>query len=427
MFEFDDLREIWSTMKKNKLRTFLTGFSVAWGIFMLIVLLAAGNGLRNGIAYNFRNMSTNTVETWPRYTTLPYKGMSTNRRLEYTAKDIDAIKQAFPEIDHISGINYRSDTISYNREYLTGRIRGVYPDFTLMYYKPILPGNGRFINELDMKEKRKVIVLNPRMVELLFRDSTINPLGKFVKVGSLTFQVIGVYENDNKTDTPPAYIPFSTGQTLFSGGYQVGEIDFTIQGVNTEEASIDFEKRFREFMGRQHKFDPEDKNAVGFYSSGNEFRMWQGMSNGIAFFIWIIGVGTLMAGIVGVSNIMLITVRERTKEFGIRKAIGAKPLSILKLIIVESILVTAVFGYIGMVSGIGLTELINYVMEMGGSSAADSSAGREGDTTVFRNPTVNMSIALAATGVLIMAGVLAGYFPARKAVKISAIEAIREE
>jgi putative ABC transport system permease protein len=426
MFEFDDLREIWSTMKKNKLRTFLTGFSVAWGIFMLIVLLAAGNGLSNGIAYNFRNMATNTVYCWTRYTTLPYKGMPTNRRIEFTEKDITAIKRDLPEVDLISAEGYRSDTISYNKEYLTGDVRFVYPDFSIIANKQVLSGNGRFINELDMQQKRKVIVLSPRMVEILFRDS-VAPLGKFIKVGSLTFQIIGMYEDDNKTDTPPAYIPFATGQMLFAGGYHVGDIEFTVNGVNTEKESEEFEQRLRGHLARMHRFDPDDKNAIGYYSSAEEFRMWQGMTNGIAMFIWIIGIGTLMAGIVGVSNIMLITVRERTREFGIRKALGAKPMSILKLIIVESILVTAVFGYIGMVTGISLTEVINYVMEMSGASGGSSGGGREGNTTVFRNPTVNLGISMAATGVLIVAGVLAGYFPARKAVKISAIEAMREE
>jgi putative ABC transport system permease protein len=200
-------------------------------------------------------------------------------------------------------------------------------------------------------------------------------------------------------------------------------MNFTLKGVNTEAESDAFEKRFRERMARRHKFDPTDLNPVGMYNSGNEYRMWQGMNNGIALFIWIIGIGTLMAGIVGVSNIMLISVRERTKEFGIRKAIGAKPSSILRLIIVESVLVTAIFGYIGMISGIGLTELINYGMEMAGVNAGN---GME-DTTVFHNPTVDLGTALAATAVLVIAGVFAGYFPARNAVKISAVDAMRIE
>ncbi|MDR1403507.1 MAG: ABC transporter permease [Tannerellaceae bacterium] len=425
MFEFDSLHEISSTMKKNKLRTFLTGFSVAWGIFMLIVLLAAGNGLRNGIAYNFRDMADNTVNCWARYTTLPYKGFLPNRQIRFTEKDVFAIKRHFPEVDLISPVNSRNDTISFNKEYLTGSIQAVHPDFNSIFYLPIPAGKGRFINEVDLMQRRKVIVLSPRMVEVLFRDS-IEPVGAHVKLGNLMFQVIGVYQDDNKSNDSPAYIPFSTGQLLYDNGYRVRNINFTLTGINNEEAEESFREHLRHFIARRQQFDPEDKNAIGMWSTGSEFRMWQGMNNGIALFIWIIGIGTLMAGIVGVSNIMLITVRERTREFGIRKAIGAKPSSILGLIIVESVLVTAVFGYIGMVLGIGLTEVINYGMEMAG--AGSSSSGNPGeDTTVFRNPTVNLGIAMAATGVLIVAGVLAGYFPARKATKITAIEAIRAD
>ncbi|MDR1937911.1 MAG: ABC transporter permease, partial [Tannerellaceae bacterium] len=395
-------------------------------ICMLIVLLAAGNGLRNGISYNFRDMAANTVFCWTRYTTLPYKGMPANRQLQFTIEDVEDIKRYHPEVVLISPVNYRSDTLSYNKEYLTGEVRAVYPDFSAITYVPVHSGNGRFINELDLAERRKVVVISPRMASVLFRDS-VQPLGKHIQVGHLMFQVIGIYQDDNKSNNAPAYIPFSTGQMLFSGGYEVDEIEFTIKGVNTEVQSEAFEQRLKERLARRHRFDPKDTSAIGFYSSGENFRMWQGMTNGIALFIWIIGIGTLTAGIVGVSNIMLITVRERTKEFGIRKAIGAKPSSILGLIIMESILVTAVFGYIGMVMGIGLTEGIDYLMDMMGANAAPSSGGREGSTTVFRHPTVSLGISLAATGVLIIAGVLAGFFPARKAVKISAIDAIRME
>ncbi|MDR1499473.1 MAG: ABC transporter permease [Tannerellaceae bacterium] len=425
MFEFSSLSEIWSTMKKNKLRTFLTGFSVTWGIFMLVTLLGAGNGLSNGISHNFRNMSTNFCECWPRYTSLPYKGMNANRRLDFTMDDVRDVKQYHPEVDLITPINFRSDTMSFNKEYFTGQLWSVYPDLASIYYVPLSAGNGRFINEVDLAERRKVVVISPRMATVLFRDS-IQALGKHIKIGNGMFQVIGIYDDENKSTNSPAYIPFTTGQMIFGGGRHVDELMFTIEGVNTEAQSEAFEKRLKQRLAYRHKFDPGDLRAVGFFSVGEEFRIFKGMTDGIAFFIWIVGIGTLMAGIVGVSNIMLITVRERTREFGIRKAIGAKPSSILKLIIVEAVLVTAVFGYVGMVGGIGLTEGIDYIMDMTGANAA-SGGGRQGDTTVFRHPTVDLGIAVAATGVLVIAGVLAGYFPARKAVRISAIDAIRTE
>ncbi|MDR2231899.1 MAG: ABC transporter permease [Tannerella sp.] len=424
MFEFDNLIEIWGTIKKNKLRTTLTGFAIAWGIFMLIILLSAGNGLRNGIAYNFRYMADNTVYCWSRYTTKPYKGYQANRSIEFDVNDLYAIKRENPEVDLISATNFRNDTLTYNKEFLIGSIEAVHPDFASIIYAPIQ--SGRFINAIDIMDKRKVIVLPQRMIDILFRDTVkqVEPLGRFIKVGNLMFQVVGIYKEQSTSDSPTAYIPFATGQALYDDGYRIQRFTFTLKGVDTEAASIAFEEHFRGRMARRHNFDPTDTNPVGMYNSGNEFRMWQGMNNGIALFIWIIGVGTLMAGIVGVSNIMLISVRERTKEFGIRKAIGAKPSSILRLIIIESLIVTAVFGYVGMMAGIGLTEMINFFMEQAADAAASS--GMQ-NTTVFRNPTVDLGTTVSATIVLVIAGVVAGYFPARKAVKISAVEAMRTE
>lgn len=241
------------------------------------------------------------------------------------------------------------------------------------------------------------------------------------------YQVVGVYADEDKSNNAPAYIPFSTGQLLYNKGYGINYLTFTLNGVVTEEQNKAFEERFRASMGRRHQFDPTDRNAIGMWNTANEFRMLNGMMNGITFFIWIVGIGTLMAGIVGVSNIMLITVRERTREFGIRKAIGAKPSSILGLIIFESIMVTAVFGYVGMLAGIGLTEAINYGMEMAQTAAPAASANPGENTTVFRDPTVSLTISIMATLLIIIAGVIAGYFPAKKAVKVSAVEAMRHE
>lgn len=421
MFDFDNFREIWSTIQKNKLRTFLTGFSVAWGIFMLIILLGAGNGMKNGIMYNFRNFSMNQVETWARYTSKPYKGMQMNRRIEYKDEDLAAIVRENPEVELITGRIYRSDTLSYGEEYNNYSLNGVHPAMAVIDNIEMKEGNGRFINDIDIKEKRKVIVLSPRMKEVLFKGA--DPLGKYVNVGCVTYQVIGVYSREDNNNDAPAYIPFSTAQTLYKAGYGVDNIIFTVNGISTQEEYDAFEARFRQQMGARHKFDPEDRRAIGIWGTLQDFMMLNGMLNGIVLFIWIIGIGTLTAGIVGVSNIMLITVRERTKEFGIRKAIGATPFSILKLIIIESILITAVFGYLGMILGIGLTEGINSVMEM-------MNAGKDvaqDDMSIFLNPTVNLSVALSATALIIGAGVLAGYFPARKAVKITAIEAMRNE
>lgn len=421
MFDFDNFREIFGTIRKNKLRTFLTGFSVAWGIFMLIVLLGAGNGLKNGIMNNFSNISANKVSVWPGYTTMPYKGMPTNRSIRFKDEDLTAIKAAHSEIDLVSAVVSHSDTVSYGEEYGIYSLRGTFPAHAIIDNIKMPAGNGRFINDIDIQQKRKVIVISPRMKEVLFHSG--DALGKYVNAGKVAYRVIGIYEDENNSNDAPAYIPFSTGQTLYNSSYGIGQISFTLKGLKDKKENEDFEKRFRETMGRRHQFNPEDKSSIYMWNTAQDFIMFNGMMNAITLFLWVIGIGTLTAGIVGVSNIMLITVRERTREFGIRKAIGATPFSILKLIIVESIMITAIFGYVGMVLGIGLTEGINYFMEMNkiGQSASQD------EMSIFLNPTVNLNIALAATTLLVLAGVLAGYFPARKAVKISAIEAMRTE
>lgn len=420
MFEFDDFREIWSTIRQNKLRTFLTGFSVSWGIFMLIIMLAAGNGLRNGVMHNFRNMSMNKVQVWNGYTNKPWKGMQSGRSISFKETDLTIVKNRFKEIDLLSANVWHTDTLYVNKEFISGEMQGVFPDHAKINYVNVKSENGRFINDLDMREERKVIVLSPRMAEVLFPGQ--NAVGQYLKAGKLTWQVVGVYNDDEKSNNAPAYIPFTTARSLYNKGYGFSSFSFTLNGVVSKEANEKFEKDFRALMAHLHQFDPTDTNAIGMWNTAESFRMMNNIMNGIALFIWVVGIGTLIAGIVGVSNIMLITVRERTKEFGIRKAIGAKPSSILRLIITESILVTAVFGYIGMLGGIGLTELINSGMEAAGVGENPGQGG-----TIFLNPTVNLSIALASTLLIVIAGVLAGYFPARKAVRISAIEAMRAE
>ena len=217
MFDLDNFREIWGTIKKNKLRTFLTGFSVSWGIFMLIVLLGAGNGLRNGVLHNFRNMSTNRVEVWARYTTKPWKGMQPDRSIRFKEEDMDDLKRDFKEVNLCSAKIGHGDTITYQTEYFTGRTEGVAPDFSAINYIQIPANKGRFINEQDMRGLRKVIVISPRMEEVLFRDK--NPLGEYVKCGNLMFQVVGVYKDDNMNNNAPAYIPFTVSQQLYNKGY----------------------------------------------------------------------------------------------------------------------------------------------------------------------------------------------------------------
>lgn len=412
---FDIWREIFSTIKKNKLRTFLTGFSMAWGIFMLILLLGAGNGLKNGVSSNFGNSAKNSVRLWPGRTSLPYEGWQKGRQIKFDATDEAYLKREFPNISaYSSSIERWNSVISYGKEYGTNALMGISPDYRRIQNIEVKAGKGRFINEVDMREARKVIVIHQKTADGLFRGE--EPLGKYVVVDKVAYQVIGVYEDENMNQLPEVLIPLTTAQRIYNpeSGYDM--IAFLVEDLKTNEANEEFDQSMRSRMAAKHSFDVKDRRAMWVWNKLKNYMQTMGIFNGINLFVWVIGIGTLIAGVVGVSNIMLITVKERTKEFGIRKSLGATPFSILKLILLEALLITGFFGYIGMVVGVGLTEMVNKVLEEGSS-----------DMSVFKNPTVDISIVLAATFVLIVSGLLAGYFPAKKAVSIKPIEALRYE
>jgi len=419
MFDFDSLREIGTTIKKNKLRTFLTGFSIAWGIFMLIALLGAGNGLKNGIESNFNRRAKNAVSVWPGATSMPYKGLPVDRRIKLDERDYEMIKRRFPEIDRISGQIWRRSTISYDKNYGSWTMLGVHPDGAYINNIDMSTGKGRFLNQIDIDRRRKVIVINNEMEDILFKGE--NPLGKYVIVENLAFQVIGVYRDDTGRSNVPSYIPFSTAQSLYNKNYGMGRLDFTVVGLNTMEKNEEFIDRFRKEMGNLHKFDPQDKAALSVYNNAEDVVRTVQIFNTINGFIWVVGILSLIAGIVGVGNIMLITVKERTREFGIRKAIGASPLSILRLVLLESIIITAMFGFIGIVLGTGVIEVVNNIVEM------INQGSPPGTPSVFKNPSVDFGIILQATGILILAGVIAGGIPAVRAVRVSPVEAMRAE
>lgn len=419
MFDFDNLREIFGTMKRNKLRTFLTGFAVSWGIFILIILLGAGNGLRNGVMKNFENWSQNRIVIYAGSTDKPYAGFQRGRRIRFTYKDFEDLSVFFPEIDKKTVEQYLSDTLKYNNEYSVVSLRGVHPAKAEIDFLKMESGNGRFINEIDVSRQRKVVVISQRTKEILFKEE--NPIGKRIIIRSVPFQVIGVYSSEDNSYETASYIPVSTAITMYNPGPYIHDIVMTVNGVDTKEAVEDLEKRLRLYFARRHHFDPEDMSAIRMWNTLENFQSINIIMNGLSLMIWLIGIGTLTAGIVGVSNIMLITVKERTREFGIRKAIGATPFSILRMIVFESVLITSVFGYVGMITGIGVTEAINVVVE----SMNNSGGGNGG--FIFANPTVDLGIAISSTVLLIIAGVVAGYFPARKAVSVSAIESMRVE
>lgn len=417
MFDFDSIREIFSTIGKNKLRTFLTSFAVAWGIFMLIILLAAGNGLKNGVTSNFSRRAQNSVTLWPGWTSMAYKGLPTNRQIKFDQKDYDLIRNKIPEVEYVSVRLSQRVTLSYEKEYGSWDIDGVSQDASIINNLKVANGNGRFLNKMDVDNRRKVIVLSPDMKKVLFKDK--DPIDQYVIAdNNIAYQVIGVYDNEDIYDNnPPGYIPFTTAQMLYNKGYGFRRIDFTVVGLPTKEANEKFVEKLRQRMGTLHNFDPADRSALYVRNTAEDMLEAQSIFFIITAFIIVIGIASLLAGIVGVGNIMLITVKERTKEIGIRKAIGATPFSVLKLIIFESILITTVAGYIGIVIGVGITEGISTIM---------ANAPSDGPS-IFNDPTVDLSTVIWATVVLIVAGTIAGLIPALKATKVSPIEAMRAE
>ncbi|MDR0414850.1 MAG: ABC transporter permease [Prevotellaceae bacterium] len=423
MFDLDLWQEIFDAIRKNKLRTFLTGFSVAWGIFMLIILLSAGNGLKNSVMSNFAGRAINTVEVWGGRISIPFKGLPTGRHIRLDNNDVEMVGTRVHGAGNVGADLWTGGVATVGSEYASCQLCGVYPDIRVTSDIDVLPG-GRFINEVDMRERRKVALINERLKTVLFKGE--NPVGQYVKMLGVMFQVVGVYDlGQSWGDGSTIYIPFSTAQQLFSKGYGVNSVIFTVDGLNTRNDNELFNAELRKKFAALHRFDPNDLRAVGIYNQMDNYLQTLSIFNAISIFLWIIGIGTLTAGVVGVSNIMLITVRERTREFGIRKALGASPASILRLILLESVLITGLFGYVGMALGVGVSEAVSAALEA--SSGAGGGDGDSGGITILKNPTVDVNIALLATLVLMVAGVVAGYFPARKAIRITAVEAMKTE
>ena len=413
----EQLQEIASTISRNKLRTFLTGFSVAWGIFMLIVLLGSGNGLRNAMQDSFGDLAVNSMQVYGGRTSMPYKGFQSGRNITPNLDDIQVLTNEFPDqIAQIAASVYHwGANLAYGREYNTANLYGVTPKFPEI--KGVRVTAGRFINETDIKERRKVVVLDDMTSKTLFKGA--DPIGKVIQIDKMGYTVVGLYKGNNYSYTPRIYSPISTVfQIYMANKRDVGDLSFTVKDIRTDEQSKDFKDRLYARLGAAHTFSPDDKSAMYIWDVMENYKQGQMIFNGIALFIWIIGIGTLIAGIVGVSNIMLVTVRERTFEFGIRKAMGARPSSLVKLVLLESVLITAAFGYVGLIGGVGVMEAVNFFMDR-------AAAASPSQFSMFKNPTLDLSTAVSATLVLIVAGMIAGYVPARRAARIKAIDAMR--
>lgn len=415
------IKEIWSTSKRNRLRTALTGFAVAWGIFMLIFLLGAGNGLINAQMERSEKYITNSMVVMPGYTSKAYKGLKEGREITLNDRDLAITGDNYTQhVDHVGGVlSQYGVTVAYGENYVaTQNLVGIYPTHVNINKTEMLV--GRFINEPDFRERRKVVVLSRSQAKELCHDYR-SLIDKNVNINGLAFKVVGITKDDESRKNNELFTAFTTLKAIYAKGDNVGNIEFSIKNLKTKEDNEKFEANYRASTNLRHQAAPDDEQALWMW---NRYTDSLTMAQGIGMIrtaLWIVGLFTLLSGIVGVSNIMLITVKERTREFGIRKAIGARPKDILRLIIAESIIITSVFGYIGMLCGI-LTNL--YMDATMGHMVMDSGIFR---ATMFVDPTVGLDVCIKATLTIIIAGTIAGLIPAIKASRIRPIEALRAE
>lgn len=415
------IKEIWSTSKRNKLRTSLTGFAVAWGIFMLIFLLGAGNGLINAQLQQSTRFLANSMRVFPGETSKAYKGLKEGRSITLNDKDILISNKTYGQyVDDVGGrLEQYNVNINYGDNYVASQsLVGVAPTHPKIDKTELIA--GRFINEIDMKEQRKNVVLSRNQAKELCKDYR-SLVGKNVKISNLNFQVVGIYKDDESRNNTDAFTAYSTVKIIYAKGDDAGSLEFTIKNLKTREDNKQFEKNYRASINNNHQAAPDDERTIWLW---NRYVDNIQMNQGIAIMqtaLWIVGLFTLLSGIVGVSNIMLITVKERTREFGVRKAIGAKPWSILKLIITESIIITSFFGYIGMVCGVAANEIMDATI---GHTTVDTGLFK---AAMFVNPTVGIGTCIGATITIVIAGTIAGLIPAIKAARIRPIEALRAE
>jgi putative ABC transport system permease protein len=410
MFDLDKWQEIFETINKNKLRTFLTGFSVAWGIFMLVILLGSGYGLENGVRKDFEGDAANTIWVNQGITSVAHEGYKPGRFIHFTNDDLDETNKV-EDIEYLASRFrvWQSNILSYGKEYGSFDVFAVTPTYGKI--ENVQPINGRFLNQTDVLENRKVVSIGRLVAESLFKNGE-EPVGEYIKVGGIPFLVVGVFEDPGgDRDISRVYIPTTTGQMVFNGGKYINNISMTVGDASVERSNAMVDE-IRTRLAKKHHFSPDDQRAIHIWNNVENYKKFMSLFASIRFFIWIIGIGTIIAGIVGVSNIMMIVVKERTREIGIRKSMGATPGSIIGLVLQESVLITAFAGYIGLVLGVVLLEFVGKLLP---------------DIAYFANPEINIHVAVGATLILVVAGALAGFVPARRAASIRPVEALKEE
>ncbi len=415
MFDSDRWGEIWNTLSRNKLRSFLTMFGVGWGIFMLVVMLGMGNGLKNAVLGGFEGFATNSCFIWTMPTTKPYGGFQRGRQFHFENADTEIIRRNVSGIDVCSpqlqlGGWQGGNNVSYNSRIGAFSIYGAEPEVLLVESMRLF--QGRFLNHADLSEERKVCVIGQAVIDRLFEKE--DPMGKYIKINGVYFQVVGLAKKKGSAemgDNPEAkiYVPFTTFQKAFNS---LNEVHWYSIIAKPGEDVARIEKEVKALMARRHKVDPTDDNAFGSWNMQEMYGMMNGLFMGISGLSWFVGICTLLAGVIGIGNIMLVIIKERTKEIGIRRSIGATPKAITSQIVLEALTLTSIAGYFGLLAGVAVLEIARAVA---------------GDADFFKNPGIDLFVALVAFAVLIISGLLAGLLPARRALAIKAVDALRAE
>lgn len=416
MFDLDSWQEIFDTIRKNKLRTFLTGLSVASGIFILVVLLGFGRGMENGIRKEFERDASNRIVVWTQRTTKEYKGLNPGRRIQMKDDNFEYIENAYSDQLDSRSARFRvpwGTTANYKNESVSYGISGVHPTYQMIENQVMV--SGRYIDYKDIKDRNKVVIISNKIKQELLKNVE-DPLQEYLQISGINFRIVGIYSDiGGDREENNLFIPFTTAQTVFNGADRVNNLYFTLKPEKSFDeavkASAVFTSEIKQYLQEVHKVAPDDNSAINVHNMLDEAKRFYTLTENIAFFFWFVGICTIIAGVVGVSNIMMIIVKERTREIGIRKALGAKPWSIVRMILKESVFVTAVSGFAGLILSMGLLEIV----------------GPNVEVDYVLNPSVDINIAVTMVLVLIVAGSIAGFIPAWKAASIQPIEALKDE